>query len=487
MRVAKLQMQRADDVPRYARELEQVLEQIGEAVIVKDLNAIVTYWNREAASLYGFSAQEAVGQPLRKLHAMDLSDADYARLLERIRAGKPTSTTTERMKKSGEFLRVTLKTTPLLDTENNLVGEITVARDVTALHRQEESLRAAQAKLADRNEALRIQVKKLLASEEMVHVAEQRLRSVADNVPALIGYWNRELVCEYANNAYCEWFGLSPGQVEGTSMRDLLGDRVFRIVESHARLALKGQPQCFEVALQNRSGSDSYLEVRYIPDRGETEGVMRGFYVLKTDITTFRNVQMALETANSQLANNNLTDYLTELANRRAFREQCEEAAKRLRKYGEEFGLILLDLDNFKQINDSFGHETGDDVLRAVSKLLRKQLRNQRDVAARLAGDAFAILCFGAFDEELLCAVAEGVRALIKQETIRSGHGVVQVTVSLGVAIGDVDDTNWMAIYSRAESALQEAKAAGKDRMILCKARSKEQQIVGKITRTAPK
>ena len=137
------------------RELEQVLEQTGEAVIVKDLNAVVTYWNREAASLYGFSAQEAVGQPLRKLHAADLSDADYARIVERIRAGSPTSATTERRKKSGEIVRVALKTTPLLDAQGNLVGEITVARDVTALHRTEEALRAAQATLKARLAAIR--------------------------------------------------------------------------------------------------------------------------------------------------------------------------------------------------------------------------------------------------------------------------------------------------------------------------------------------
>lgn len=79
-----------------ARDLAQVLEQSGEAVIVKDLNAVVTYWNREAASLYGFSAAEAIGQPLRKLHAAELSAADYERLLERVRAGRPTSMTTER-------------------------------------------------------------------------------------------------------------------------------------------------------------------------------------------------------------------------------------------------------------------------------------------------------------------------------------------------------------------------------------------------------
>jgi PAS domain S-box-containing protein len=72
-----------------ARDLAQVLEQTGEAVIVKDLNAVVTYWNREAASLYGFSAKEAIGQPLRKLHAAELSKAEYERLLERVRAGHP--------------------------------------------------------------------------------------------------------------------------------------------------------------------------------------------------------------------------------------------------------------------------------------------------------------------------------------------------------------------------------------------------------------
>jgi diguanylate cyclase (GGDEF)-like protein/PAS domain S-box-containing protein len=130
-----------------AREFAQVLEHSGEAVIVKDLNAVVTYWNREAASLYGFSAQEAIGQPLRKLHAAELSEADYASLLARVRAGRPTSSTTERRKKTGETVRVTLNTTPLLDEQGALIGEITIVRDVTAMFQKEEALRRAQREL----------------------------------------------------------------------------------------------------------------------------------------------------------------------------------------------------------------------------------------------------------------------------------------------------------------------------------------------------
>src|SRR5260370_31136582 len=85
-----------------ARALQQVLAQIGEAVIVKDMNAVVTYWNREAMSLYGFSPEEAVGQPLRKLHAASLSEADYEKILQRIPAREPTSSTTRPSHTRGE-------------------------------------------------------------------------------------------------------------------------------------------------------------------------------------------------------------------------------------------------------------------------------------------------------------------------------------------------------------------------------------------------
>jgi two-component system, NtrC family, sensor kinase len=172
-----------------ARELAQVLEQCGEAVIVKDLNAVVTYWNREAASLYGFSAEEAIGQPLRKLHAADLSDADYSRLQERVLAGRPTSSTTERRKKSGEIIRVALKTTPLLDDQGNLIGEITNARDVTAMYLKEEALRrakdAADAALRA-NETITGELR-AAQSELMTNARQAGMAEIANNVLHNVG------------------------------------------------------------------------------------------------------------------------------------------------------------------------------------------------------------------------------------------------------------------------------------------------------------
>src|SRR5436853_4631572 len=160
-----------------ATDLEQVLEQTGEAVIIKDLNAVVTYWNREAASLYGFSAQEAIGKPLRSLHAADLSEVDYARLLERVRAGRPTASFAERRKKNGEVIRVALKTAPLLDARGQLIGEITVARDITTLRRTEEALHAAQATRQAKLVAIRDANRKLTREIAARRKADSDMRS----------------------------------------------------------------------------------------------------------------------------------------------------------------------------------------------------------------------------------------------------------------------------------------------------------------------
>jgi PAS domain S-box-containing protein len=153
-----------------------VLDQTGEAVIIKDLNAVVTYWNREAASLYGFSAQEALGKPLRSLHAADLSDADYVRVLERVRAGRPTASFAERRKKNGEVVRVALKTAPLLDSHGQLIGEITVARDISTLRRTEEALHAAQASLQAKLATIRDANRKLTREMAAHRKADSAMR-----------------------------------------------------------------------------------------------------------------------------------------------------------------------------------------------------------------------------------------------------------------------------------------------------------------------
>jgi len=177
-----------------------------------------------------------------------------------------------------------------------------------------------------------------------------------------------------------------------------------------------------------------------------------------------REAQMAVQASNAKQAAESATDSLTGLANRRSFSRRIEQAANALRMSRKSYGLILLDLDNFKHINNEYGHDVGDEVLRAVGKILSGQLRNSSDMAARLGGEEFAVLCFGDINEQALHEVAERIRSQIGKEPLATPTGLLRFTGSLGLALSLPDDPDWKTVYARADAALFEAKAAGKDR-----------------------
>ncbi|HUO18164.1 MAG TPA: GGDEF domain-containing protein [Steroidobacteraceae bacterium] len=314
------------------------------------------------------------------------------------------------------------------------------------------------------NRALRGRIKRALGSVRALRAANKRLQIIAGRVPALIGYWNRELRCEFANEAYREWYGLDPDRIVGMRMPELLGEQIFALNEPYARAALEGREQRFERTLTKADGSEVQVDARYMPDIDE-HGQVTGFVVLVTDITALRQAQQALEAANAQLRSDSLTDYLTGLYNRRVFSQQSERAFAELKRLGKPYGLILLDLDDFKRINDEFGHAAGDEALRVVGRVLRDSLHGQADIPARLGGEEFAVLCFGDLSETSLHGIAERIRAGISAETLQAAARPFKLTASFGIALGSPADSDWKSVYARADSGLYEAKVSGKNRV----------------------
>jgi diguanylate cyclase (GGDEF)-like protein/PAS domain S-box-containing protein len=316
----------------------------------------------------------------------------------------------------------------------------------------------------ERNRALRRRIKRALESMRALRAANQRLQTIAGRVPALIGYWNRELCCEFANDAYREWYGLDPDHIVGMRMPELLGEQIFALNEPYARAALEGREQRFERTLIKADGSEVHVDAHYMPDVDE-RGRVTGFVVLVTDITALRRAQAALEAANAQLKSDSLTDYLTSLYNRRVFSQRSEQAFAELKRLGKLYGLILLDLDDFKRINDEFGHAAGDEALRVVGRVLRDSLHGQADIPARLGGEEFAVLCFGELSETLLQGIAERIRAGISAETLQAAARTFKLTASFGIALGSAADADWKSVYARADGGLYEAKVSGKNRV----------------------
>jgi len=154
-------------------------------------------------------------------------------------------------------------------------------------------------------------------------------------------------------------------------------------------------------------------------------------------------------------------DVLTGLKNRRCFLERLREEMTRLRRYGTPFSLVLLDIDDFKQINDGYGHSAGDAVLRGLGRTLGEALRDV-DGAYRVGGEEFAVVLPATAGEQGLAA-AERLRLAVAGMAIPAGDESLRCTVSLGAAEAEPDMDAEKDLFAAADRALYAAKAAGKN------------------------
>ncbi len=175
------------------------------------------------------------------------------------------------------------------------------------------------------------------------------------------------------------------------------------------------------------------------------------------------------EREGNRLRENATIDSLTGLWNRRVFNERLADEAARLRRYGTAVSLLMIDLDDFKSINDRYGHMVGDRVLAAVGTLLRESIR-ETDIPVRYGGDEFALILPGV-DKTAAYAVAEKVRGVVRELRVGvkpEGNGTfVSIAVSIGVASAGSTCTDSLELLEAADGALYRAKEAGRDRVML--------------------
>ena len=175
-----------------------------------------------------------------------------------------------------------------------------------------------------------------------------------------------------------------------------------------------------------------------------------------------RAMTVSLSARSQTLEQAALTDGLTGMQNRRYFDDALREYLQEFRRIDRPVGLMILDLDHFKQVNDTHGHDVGDEVLRAVATCLRGMTR-YHDVVARLGGEEFAVVTPN-MDVELLARFAERIRKAIANLSIMSGNVRLKVTTSVGLAVWDHKESA-EDFYRRADRQLYEAKKQGRNRV----------------------
>ena len=136
------------------------------------------------------------------------------------------------------------------------------------------------------------------ASSLALAKSERFIKTIADSLPGLVAYWDQALRCRFANRLYSEWFGKPLAEIVGSTLKALLGERLFALNEPYAQGALSGQAQQFERTLTKADGSTGHTLVNFIPDL-DNEGLVLGFFVLVSDLTQIKHSEVELKLAAS--------------------------------------------------------------------------------------------------------------------------------------------------------------------------------------------
>jgi diguanylate cyclase (GGDEF)-like protein/PAS domain S-box-containing protein len=403
------------------RRLRAITENLPAMIGQIDRHGRFVFLNSRSMKFYGKPAERLLGHPLRDAYSI----AEYAQVqphIEMAMRGEKTSFESELIV-GDKCFHYHASFVPNLDEAGDPDGFLAMAFDITSRKEIE-----------------------LLKSE-----SEERLRTITDNVPVLISYLDNDLRYGFANAMHKQWLGVRSEDMVGRGITEVFGQHYYQEREASLKLALAGNMSNIELTT-TRKGRDRVLSTTYIPHM--RHGVVAGIYVLATDATASREYERQL----ISLAN---ADPLTSLPNRRMYEEHLDAALARSRRQRSPLALMYLDLDNFKQINDSLGHAAGDQVLVEFGKRIRSVLR-ETDMLARLAGDEFTIVLESVNSLGACERVAGKILDALQTPFDIAGKALA-VSASIGVAFSNAASSAG-SLASHADASLYAAKRAGRNR-----------------------
>lgn len=297
-------------------------------------------------------------------------------------------------------------------------------------------------------------------------VADMRFRLLAEHSIDLIVAVDADLAIRYASPATATLLGSQPTDLHGHTLAELLApeDRAAFIARHFTRNAQRGQsaPDLFRVL--RRDGSTLWVEARVAslpPGNG-----LGDYLVTLRDADQRKRAEDLLGKVNAELSALASTDALTGLPNRRQFDATLHKEWYRALRDGTPLGLLMIDVDRFKPLNDRFGHQVGDAFLALVGKVIRENVRRAGDMAARYGGEEFAVVLPGTAAAGAL-EIADVIRrAVASADTAAIVEGGYPLSVSVGVAATvALAGGGSAALVHSADAALYQAKRNGRNRV----------------------
>ena len=491
----------AENEVKEAKEyLENILANSADPIGIVDPQGRIIKWNKASEQVFGYSLGELEGKSSFALYA---DQDELQEMLSHLRRdGSVRGYEIHLKKKDGSIVLFALSINLLYDRTQKVIGSVCVARDRSEIKRTLDDLATINQRLrhevAERKQ-MEIALQETNASlQEVVAQVEERNRTMtlanemADMLQACqaseeaykaITHFLPKLFPDDAGALYmlnnsrnlfeavASW-GQDPQLVSVFAPDECWSVRRGRL---HKVENLKESLRCHHVAEEIPGG---YLCMPLIA-QGETLGVFHlrpgpppepltpALAAVKEQLAVTVAEDLALALANLKLRetlrSQAIRDPLTGLFNRRYLEVTMERELNRVKRQETPLGVIMMDLDHFKDYNDTFGHSAGDELLSALGALLKSHIRGE-DIACRYGGEEFLLILPGA-SMEIALERAEGLRQAVK-EMHQHYQGLKPASLSLGVAVyPDHGDTGGQLIQA-ADAALYRAKRAGRDRVM---------------------
>lgn len=401
-----------------------LVEQASDAIFLLSPEGRFLDVNPAGCSLSGYTRSEIVGVNIRdamtNLQGVPLH-------FEQLHEGRVLISEREIIRKDGSKVWIEVSATRLPD--GNFQG---IARDVTRRKQVEQKLR--------------------------------QLSSAVEHGPTSIVIADEKGRIEYVNPKFTEVTGFMLEDVLGKTPAEAFGlDELSPEGQaSHWQVILEGREWRGEM-LSRRKNGETFCEAVSISPITDSNGTITHFVAVSEDITARKEDEEKIRRLNAGLQQLAITDYLTSLHNRRYFMQRGAEEFKRALRSKRPLSLLMLDIDHFKNVNDTYGHESGDMALQQVAAILKSSLR-ETDILGRIGGEEFAILLPDTYLAdafllaERMCRIVESTPLEIPGQAL-----AINVTASMGVAdfsagMSGIDD-----MLRHADVALYRAKRAGRN------------------------
>lgn len=466
-----------EDLRRSGLRFQSLIERASDLVVVMDGRGVITYAGPSVSRVLGYGPVELVGRPgARFVHPEDRSRAiEFFRTVATRGNGLTRNIQLRVVSKDGQVRVVDWLVTNLLD-DPVINGVVLNGRDVTDRVAIEEQLRQANAQLQAtirllerRNEEHRsfAEMGELLRSCQTLEEAYQVIADFGrwffpsgsgqlyvvnpsrNLVEAVAGWGDDAPSPDLLVFAPDDCWALRLGRVHVVDQSGVA------VACRHVGSGAAGAYIC--VPLVGRSEPLGLLHIRLNEPLVDEDRRRLAFELAQHAALGLAGLKMQ-----EMLRNQAIRDPLTGLFNRRYMEESLEREIRRAIRHGSSVGVIMLDIDHFKQFNDTYGHTAGDTLLQALGRLLQNSIRAE-DIACRYGGEEFVLVLPEAGLEDTYRR-AEQIRLRIR-ELVLEHHGqlLVPVTVSVGVAAAPDDGDTVQAVISAADLALYQAKARGRD------------------------